>query len=196
MQTSNLPLLPEVFNSRKYYKSFTTMLIRPASPADIPAIARIHVDSWRATYRGIVPDAVLDALSYAAHEERWQLRVQPDTDSITLVAVADDGALAGFVMGGKERTGDPLYDAELYALYLDPSRLRHGTGTQLTRALARALQAKGFHSLLVWVLAANPARHFYAALGAEFVREATITIGGAELPEYAYGWPTLTPLTA
>lgn len=172
------------------------MLIRPATQADVPAIARIHVDSWRATYRGIVPDAVLDELSYAEHEDRWQLRVQEDAPSITLVAEDGDGAILGFAIGGKERTGDPLYDAELYAIYLDPSHLRHGTGTQLTRGLARALQAKGFHSLLVWVLAVNPARHFYAALGAKYVREATITIGGAELAECAYGWPTLAPLIA
>ena len=172
------------------------MRIRPATQADVPAVARIHVDSWRATYRGIVPDTLLDALSYAEHEERWQLRLQPDAESITLVAADDDGELAGFVMGGKERTGDPFYDGELYAIYLDPSRLRRGIGTQLTRALARALQARGFHALLVWVLAANPARHFYAALGAQFVREATITIGGAHLPEFAYGWPTLAALAA
>jgi L-amino acid N-acyltransferase YncA len=170
--------------------------IRPATQADVPAIARIHVDSWRATYRGIVPDAVLDALSYAEHEERWQQRVQPDAESITLVAEDGTGAILGFVIGGKERTGDPLYDAEVYAIYLDPSHMRHGTGTQLTHGLARVLQAKGFHSLLVWVLAANPARHFYTALGAQYVREATITIGGAELPEYAYGWPTLATLAA
>ena len=171
------------------------MVIRPATQADVPAIARIHVDSWRVTYQGIVPDAELDALSYAEHEERWQLRVQPDAGSITLVAQDDEGAIAGFVIGGKERTGDPIYDAELYAIYLDPGHMRHGTGTQLTRALACALHANGFHSLLVWVLAANPARHFYAALGAQYVREATITIGGAELSEYAYGWPTLAMLT-
>ncbi|MFN8466095.1 MAG: GNAT family N-acetyltransferase [Caldilineaceae bacterium] len=172
------------------------MRIRPATQADISAIARIHVDSWRATYRGIVPDVVLEELSYTEHEDRWQLRIQPDAQAITLVAEDGDGAILGFVIGGKERTGDPLYDAELYAIYLDPGHMRQGTGTKLTRGLARALQAKGFHSLLVWVLAANPARHFYAALGGQFVREATITIGGAELPEFAYGWPTLATLAA
>ena len=69
------------------------MHIRPATQADVSAIARIHVDSWRATYRGIVTDAVLDELSYAEHEERWQLRVQPDAESITLVAEDGDGAI-------------------------------------------------------------------------------------------------------
>lgn len=169
--------------------------VRPATQADVPAIARIHVDSWRATYRGIVPDAVLDALSYAEHEERWELRVGEDSTAMTFVAEEEDGAIAGFVIGGKERSDDPTYDAELYAIYLDPSRMRHGTGTLLVRALARALEAKGFKALLVWVLAYNPARHFYAALGGRFVREATITIGGAELAEYALGWTSLAMLT-
>jgi L-amino acid N-acyltransferase YncA len=170
------------------------MLVRTATQADVSAIARIHVDSWRATYRGLVPDAELDSLSYAEHEDRWQLRVQEGVESVTLVAEQDDGSIAGFVIGGKERTGDPIYDAELYAIYLDPTQTRQGIGTLLTRALARALQAKGFHSMLVWVLADNPARYFYAALGAQYARQATITIGGVHLPELAYGWPDITTL--
>jgi ribosomal protein S18 acetylase RimI-like enzyme len=170
------------------------MLIRPATQADVPAIARIHVDSWRAAYRGIMPDATLDSLSYADHEERWQLRVQPDAGSITLIAEQENGQIAGFVTGGKERTGDPLYDAELYAIYLDPPYTRQGIGTQLTRSLARALHTSGYHSLLVWVLSDNNACRFYEALGGNYVRDATITIGGVSLPERAYGWRDIAVL--
>jgi GNAT superfamily N-acetyltransferase len=169
------------------------MLVRTATSQDVETIARIHVDSWRATYRGIVPDAVLDALSYADHAERWVLRVA-DEECITLVAEKEEGIIAGFVMGGDERTGDPDYTAELYAIYLDPTQLRRGAGTRLVRSLAQALRDRGHRTLLVWVLAANPARHFYAALGGSFVREATITIGGMELPEFAYGWRDLDRL--
>jgi L-amino acid N-acyltransferase YncA len=172
------------------------MLIRPATPADVPAIARINVDSWRAAYCGIVADAVLDSLSYADHEDRWQLRVQENTQAIILVAEQENGQIAGYIMGGKERTGDPVYDAELYAIYLDPTCTRQGIGTQLTRALARALRAKGFHSLLVWVFADNSARHFYTALDGQYVRDATITVGGVPLPECAYGWPNIETLLA
>jgi ribosomal protein S18 acetylase RimI-like enzyme len=170
------------------------MLIRPATQADVPAIARINVDSWLAAYRGIVADAMLDSLSYADHEERWKLRVQPDADSITLVAEQDNGQVVGFVMGGKERTGDPIYDAELYAIYLDPAYTRQGIGTQLTRSLARALHTRGYHSLLVWVLSDNIACRFYEALGGKYVRDATITIGGVPLPERAYGWRDIAVL--
>ena len=47
------------------------MPIRDATPADIPAIARIHVDSWRTTYRGLMPDDLLAGLSYERRERQW-----------------------------------------------------------------------------------------------------------------------------
>ena len=44
-------------------------LIRMALAVDAPAIARVHVDSWRATYRDIVPEEHLAKLSYEKREE-------------------------------------------------------------------------------------------------------------------------------
>jgi hypothetical protein len=32
------------------------MSIRPATAADAAVIAKVHADSWRTTYPGIVPD--------------------------------------------------------------------------------------------------------------------------------------------
>ena len=37
------------------------VIIRPDDVSDAVAIARVHVDSWRTTYAGIVPDDYLDA---------------------------------------------------------------------------------------------------------------------------------------
>jgi hypothetical protein len=113
------------------------MLIRPAAQADVPAIARINVDSWRAAYRGIVTDTMLDSLSYAEHEERWHLRVQEAAESITLVAEQVDGLSA--LSGGKERTGD-LSATPNSMRSIWTQRILKGIGTQLTRTLARALQ--------------------------------------------------------
>jgi hypothetical protein len=44
-----------------------TWLIREANIGDAPAIVRVHIDSWRPTYRGIVLDDYLEGLF---HEER------------------------------------------------------------------------------------------------------------------------------
>jgi len=38
--------------------------IRRATPSDLAGMARVHVETWKTSYRGIVPDAHLDALTY------------------------------------------------------------------------------------------------------------------------------------
>ena len=39
------------------------MNVRPARPEDARRIAEIHVETWRATYPGVMPQEVLDGLS-------------------------------------------------------------------------------------------------------------------------------------
>jgi hypothetical protein len=45
--------------------------IREARIEDAAGMARVHVDSWRTTYAGIVPDAYLANLTYARRENLW-----------------------------------------------------------------------------------------------------------------------------
>ena len=94
----------------------------------------------------------------------------------------------GFVSGGPERSGDTLYTGELYAIYLLASYHGQGIGQQLASALVTRLIQAGMTTLLLWVLAANPARKFYERLGGQPVYEKTVTIGGLPLVEVAYGW--------
>jgi hypothetical protein len=57
--------------------------------------------------------------------------------------------------------------------------------------LAGQLLQDGLTSAVVWVLERNPACGFYARLGGELVGQQTITIGGSEVVEVAYGWRNL-----
>jgi hypothetical protein len=45
--------------------------------------------------------------------------------------------------------------------------------------------------MVVWVLKENPARGFYERMGGVKVGEQMIEIGGATLPEIAFGWADL-----
>ena len=38
------------------------LTIRPAELDDAPAIAQVHVDTWRSNYAGMIPQAYLDSL--------------------------------------------------------------------------------------------------------------------------------------
>ena len=171
------------------------MHVRSAQIGDTVAIARIHVDTWRTTYRGVVPDDYLDALSYEQRERFWR-RALSATSGVSCIYVAEDssGTVAGFASGGPERSGDPVYTGELYAIYLLAGSQGKGIGRRLALTVAGHLLRAGLDSMLVWVLAENPACSFYAALGGQQVYEKTETIGGASLVEVAYGWRDLRAL--
>lgn len=173
------------------------MRIRAATLADAAGIARVHVDSWRATYAGIVPDAYLEGLSYAARETRWNENLHAlDTNQCTYVAEDEAGQITGFAGGGPQRTALPGYAGELYAIYLLRAAQGQGIGRQLVSRVAAHLVRHEMPSMLVWVLAENPSRGFYETLGGQVVDGQSIEIGGARLPEVAYGWPDIVPLVA
>lgn len=103
--------------------------------------------------------------------------------------------MVGFVGGGPEQEANPAFGAELYAIYLYEDYQRRGVGRRLVSALAEALSALGFSSMLLWVLEDNPAaRSFYVSLGGEELGRKTITIGGRDLTEVSYGWRDIESL--
>lgn len=45
--------------------------VRRATPADAAGMAKVHVESWRETYRGVMSDDVLDDPDFVARRERF-----------------------------------------------------------------------------------------------------------------------------
>ncbi len=169
------------------------MQIRAAQLEDAAAIARVHVDSWRAAYRDILPASFLDALSYEAREQRWrEWWTQADPQRWLFVAEDDAGRIIGFAAGGPERDGIAGYGGEVYAIYLAPETFHRGIGRRLMAVCADKLIDQGFSAGLVWALEDNrSARAFYEALGGQLMGAKPVTIGGTPLTEVAYGWPDL-----
>ncbi len=165
------------------------MTVREALPADAAGIARVHVESWRTTYPGIMPQAHLDALSVAERTETWQARLRsPKPGDCTLVAETQNGEIVGFVHGGKNRVGGDDCQAEIETLYLLKSQQGHGLGRRLFAAAVRRLHAAGFRSLFLWTHVRNPARGFYEALGGRVVRHGQRTVQGVTYDDAGYGW--------
>jgi GNAT superfamily N-acetyltransferase len=156
---------------------------------DAAAIAAVHVASWRSTYRGLVPDGYLDELSVSERELRWR-EAFSTSHGAHGISVAEDAELGivGFAAGGPSRDRIGGLAGELYAIYLLERIQRRGVGRQLVGAVAARFLAAGITGMSVWVLAGNPACRFYEALGARRIGEKSVVIGGATLPEVAYGW--------
>ena len=170
--------------------------IRTANPTDAGPLARVHVDTWRTTYAGIVRAEYLAGLSHRVGESRWGEVLAADRPAKSnFVVETDGGEVVGFAGGGPEREGNPIYRGELYVIYLLEEYQRKGVGRRLVSAVAQRLLIDGFDSMLVWVLEDNhPGRRFYESLGGTLVGRKTVTIGGADLVEMSYGWRNIADL--
>lgn len=170
--------------------------VRLAQPDDAPAIGRVHVESWRAAYCQVLPEAYLASLSAVGRAAEWRdVLARQDRQRFVLAAESERGEVVGFAAAGPERAGEPGYDSELYALYLLPAYQGQGLGRALVREAAVRLDAAGMQAMLLWVFEANAAaRRFYEKLGGVYLRQQPMTLGGASFDEVAYGWKPLRSL--
>jgi ribosomal protein S18 acetylase RimI-like enzyme len=171
--------------------------IRPAVVADADVIARVRVESWRASYRGIVPDAYLDSMKTEDSSRLWARVLGAASDAACTFVAEVDGEVVGFAAGITLAEPKLDFDAELTALYLLPSVQRAGIGRRLLVKVAATLAAAGAPDMLVWVLAQNrKARDFFEGLGAQLLAEQTFNWDELDLVEVAYGWTDIASIVA
>ena len=173
------------------------MKVREALPSDAAAIAKVHVDAWRSTYHGVLSAEFLEGLSYEQRKRVCQVALD-DHRGGNFIHVAEDdrGKIVGFVACGREREQKGTYEGEIYAIYLLAEHQGKGWGKRLFQEAAERLVAEGMHSMMLWVLAENPTRGFYEALGGAALDAKDIEIGGATLVEVAYGWDSLEAIVS
>ena len=162
------------------------MKIRDAVPGDADAIAWVHLESWKTTYPGIIPQSYIDGLRVEDGAARWRVRLEEK--SATILVAEDEAGIFGFAAGGTPLHPVDGFDAELAAIYLLATHQGQGAGAELMRRAARAFRQQGFQSLVVWALEENPACGFYERMGGVRVAQQGIEIGGVTLPEVAFGW--------
>lgn len=135
--------------------------LRLATVDDADEIGAMHVRSWQVAYRGMIPDAHLDALDPVARAERWRSILAGSSD--TVVAVRD-GAIAAFASSGADRD-DPTR-GEVWAIYADPPAWGTGAGHAVMGRAVEHLAARGYGEAVLWVIDVNErARAFYAREG-------------------------------
>ena len=158
----------------------------------------MHVESWRESYPGLVPQAMLASLSVDARTAAWS-RILAQASQATAVFVAElGGRIVGFGSCSPQRA-EALrvqgYDGEISAIYVLKAFQRRALGTRLLFAMACALQAAGMRAASLWVLRDNaPARRFYERCGARLIGEREDVRPEGILFEVAYGWPDIAAL--
>lgn len=142
------------------------MNIRRATPGDADALAKVHVDSWRSAYRGLVPDSYLAGLDRAKRGEHFRKALTEHSEETYLAE--QDAEVLGLLTVGRCRDTDVDQHGtgEIWGIYLAPEHWRKGLGRLLCQYGEGILQSRGYTLATLWVFGGNAqARRFYEAMG-------------------------------
>ncbi|SOC44677.1 GNAT family N-acetyltransferase [Ureibacillus acetophenoni] len=163
------------------------MTIRLAKLEDAEGIAKVHVDSWRTTYEGIIPQEFLNNLSYDKRAELWIRNItKPETH--IYVAENAEGKIVGFADFWKRETNTVPNSTDLTSIYLLKEYQGQGLGKKLLEQLFLQIKQLGYEKVFVEVLEENKTCSFYERYGAKLYNTVSIQIGGKLLSERIYVW--------
>lgn len=154
-----------------------TLHLRPAVLDDCDGIAEVHVRSWQAAYRGLMPQEVLDALSVEDRADGWRSILSDPARTARTLVVERDGIVLGWAGFGDAREDDAPGTAELWGLYALPEVWSSGVGHLLISAVEQDFTHAGHDTAYLWVLEGNDRaarfyeRHGWAADGGVKVEE-------------------------
>ena len=119
--------------------------IRPAVPADLPAIGRLGALLVR-THHDFDPERFIAATPQTEHRYASFLGTQLDEPTIVILVAVRDSEVLGYTYAGVE---GPDYMSlrgpagALYDIVVDPAHRGHGVGRTLLDATLEALDARG-----------------------------------------------------
>jgi GNAT superfamily N-acetyltransferase len=157
-------------------------VIRDASAADVPALAKLHVDAFTETHGGRGP-------TYQLRESQWRQAFNEENPNWFCYVIADArGSLIGFAKGVPYTGSITEYTGELNKIYLLRQYHRQGLGRHLIGYVSRRFLSVGIGSMLLFGDAQNPSNGFYEHLGAERLMTPAGEFHGG------YGWRDLRDL--
>lgn len=136
-----------------------TFQVRRATPDDLPGVLDVFLGCWRESYRGILSDQAIAAMTDDRAEALWR-RVLASSEGAVLVAERDGEVL------GLTRYAVAGTEGAVHSLYVAPRAHGGGIGKALLDAATDALRSSETTAAALWVFAANaPSIAFYTARG-------------------------------
>jgi GNAT superfamily N-acetyltransferase len=166
---------------------------REATVADCAAVAKVHVQSWRESFAGIVPRNFLDKMSVEKRAKAFEQGFSVDAYKMYVAEVPERG-ICGFADFGEPREQIDAYEGELYAIYLLPEFQRKGIGERLFNQGVDFFAGSGKGSMYLLALEVSPYRAFYEKMGGRIVGRKRIEIEDVLYDEMVYGWENLKNL--
>lgn len=139
----------------------TYKIVRTTKTSNFEEIKNVYYQTWNYSYRGLVPNALLDNLD---RENTWHPEIRWNN---TLVAMTDDQKIIGVCTFGPARRKKYSGFGEIYSIYVLPTWQHHGIGQRLFQQALNLLQNE-YEKMYLIVLKNNlSAQAFYELFGFE-----------------------------
>lgn len=159
---------------------------RLAAPADLPAVAAVHIESCRDIYRGLVPDEIVDGVMTDTLRRLWAEETLANGDFIVMAEQA--GAALGLVTVRPAKYETPYIDH----FHVRPRMKGQGVGRALWEATRAEMLRRNLASVWLDVAAGNDAAlAFYRAIGGAPGEMVTGDLFGTPVPAQVIRWPRL-----
>jgi len=140
---------------------FVDVEVRRAEPIDAIAVAQVHVRSWQAAYRKLMPEDYLDQIRPEDRAKKYDFGNLDHLRPQTIVAT-ESGKIRGFATTSPAQESNMADYGELCALHVDPDHWGRGIGIALVSAARTRLFDLGFRKAILWVIVGNVrAERFY-----------------------------------
>jgi ribosomal protein S18 acetylase RimI-like enzyme len=140
--------------------------IRVAGAADVAAVARIHVESWKVAYKGIMPDHVIERTDIAYRTAFWAERIARREWPVLLLE--EEGEVVAFchMIPSPDEGDDPQRVGHITSIHVLPHLRTRGHGRALLDHAFAEFRRRDYTEVTLWVLEENAsARRFYERVG-------------------------------
>lgn len=163
--------------------------IREALIDDAFQISKVHIDSWKVTYENLLPDAILQTLSYDNSRNLWtKILTSPLTNANVYVAQFNKKIVGFCSVEALQAKG------YIHALYILPKYQRLRIGSRLLLEAVDFFTAMNCQSIELGVLPGNSSMGFYQKLGGEDAEMKPLYISDYKTEEQIIRWKSLKAL--
>jgi len=167
-----------IFEDSIYYYDVCDNIEKPKKE-DAIQIAKLVVDSWRTTYKGLINQEYLDNLNIQNVTDRWKKEFEQN--NIILVYKENKNILGVIKFGAEELEKDK---GEIFVLYVKLEERRKGIGTKLLNQAKQELLKMGYKDMIVWCFDENKiGKSFYLKSGGEQKEDRNFEVNGVGTKE-------------
>lgn len=162
-------------------------MIRQGKISDSNQIVNIKIDSWNDTYKGLMPNAILENMNY----EKEHSKYIKNFNNRKIKVYEDKGEILGYAYYGSKNDDEKAdmkeCTSEIYALYVKKKSRRLGIGTKLISSIFDELKKENNEKVLLWCVKGNEkAINFYQKNDFKYLCNKTQDYNGSKLEEICF----------